>query len=99
MIYSPSKWNHYHAYDEYYDFEKVLHRIPDEQNTDVVMVLTFDAETRTAYYVLKLSKDDGDTVDWEKCHELSWVDALKMVLSDGMPKNFPDELLTLEQTA
>ena len=79
--------------EDYYDFERTLYTMPDEQNTDVVMVLSFSLETRTAYYVLRLTNDNGNSVDWEQDHKLTWEDALKMVLSEGMPKSFPDELL------
>ena len=89
------KWAHYHAYDQYYDFERVLYTMPDAQATDVLMVLTFNAETRTAYYVLRLTNDNGNSVDWEQDHKLTWDDALKMVLSEGVPEGFPDELLTI----
>jgi hypothetical protein len=89
------RWEHYHAHDGYYDFERVLYTLPDKQDTDVVMVLTFNAETRTAYYVLKLTKEDGNTVDWEHDHKLSWEEALKVVLSEGTPAFFPEELLTM----
>lgn len=89
------RWEHYHAYDQYYDFERVLYTMPDKQDTDVVMVLTFNAETRTAYYVLKLTKKDGNTVDWEHDHKLTWEEALKVVLSEGVPAFFPEELLTI----
>lgn len=92
------RWEHYQAHDGYYDFERVLYTMPDKQDTDVVMVLTFNAETRTAYYVLKLTNEDGNTVDWEHDHKLTWGEALKVVLSEGVPAFFPEELLTIGET-
>lgn len=86
-----SKWVYAHSFDEYYDFEKELQSFCDEGNTSIDVRLTFNTETRTAYYIVSLHNDDGKTRDWEDSHYITWDKALATLVRDGCD-NIPKEL-------
>jgi hypothetical protein len=75
----------------YFDFDKELQAIPDDVRTSVDMRLTFDTETRTAYFVLSTHNDNGNTIDWCDTHNVPWDAALNMLRTDGV--DIPAELL------
>ena len=87
-----NKWVYYHSFDEYYDFNKELQNFEDFGDTSIDVRLSFNTETRTAYYVLVLNNDSGNPVDWEKTHYIKWDDAINTIFRDGCD-NFPQELL------
>jgi hypothetical protein len=79
-----NKFELFHSFDEYYDFDKELQAISDDINTTIDMRLTFNIETHTAYFTLCTRNDDGFTVDWEKTHYVPWGSALRMLAADGV---------------
>jgi hypothetical protein len=77
-----NKWHHVSTFDEYYDFTKELCSIPDDGNTSVDMLMTFNTETRTCGYWLSLHNNSGNTIDWEKAHYIPWTTGLQMIGDD-----------------
>ena len=87
------KWTYAHSYDEYYDFEKELQSFCDEGQTSLDVRLTFNTDTRTAYFTVATHNDDGTVCDWEKTHYIPWDKAMATLLRDGCD-NIPKELNT-----
>ena len=79
-----NKWTYTASFDEYFDFDKELFDLPDEGNTSIDMRLTFNTETRTAYYTISLHNDDGKTLDWEKAHYIPWAVGIAMLEKDAV---------------
>ena len=86
-----NKWFYVHTFDEYYDFERELQSFCDEGNTSIDVRLTFNTETRTAYFTVATHNDDGNTHDWGHTHYLPWDKAMATLLRDGCD-NIPEEL-------
>ena len=86
-----NKWFYVHTFDEYYDFERELQSFCDEGSTSIDVRLTFNTETRTAYFTVATHNDDGNTRDWNHTHYLPWDKAMDTLLRDGCD-NIPEEL-------
>lgn len=86
-----NKWNHYHAYDEYYDFVKSVQNFEDFNDTRIEVTITFNYLERTAHYIISTDSDAQIRQAWEKCHPIPWDDAINTIYRDGCD-NFPEEL-------
>ena len=82
--------------DQYIDFDKELYSIDDEGKTSIDVRLTFNKESKTAYYTISLHNNDGNTVDWEKQHNVAWDVALRMLHDAGGCDVIPPELASCQ---
>lgn len=83
-------WIYNQTYDEYYDFDKELYRIPDSLRTSVDLHLTFNVETRTCHWRLTSVDDSGDVRTCSTARYIDWSVGLDMLRAEDF--NIPEEL-------
>lgn len=83
-------WTYTQTYDEYYDFDKELYRLPDALHTSVDLRLTFNLETRTCYLVLTTNNDEGRQVEHNPARYIDWGTGVAMLRAENM--QIPEEL-------
>lgn len=86
------KFEYVASFDEYYDFNKELFRLPDEGTTSIDMRLTFNTESKECYYTISTHNDSGEVRDWEHTHYIPWIVGLGLLDADGV--DIPKELET-----
>ena len=84
-------WTYTQTYDEYYDFDKELYRLPDALQTSVDLRLTFNVATRTCYLVLTTNDDHGRQEEHTPARYIDWGTGVTMLRAEGM--EIPEELI------
>jgi hypothetical protein len=79
-----NKFTYLQDFDEYCEYYKELFMLPDDGYTSIGMVLTFNTEKSTCYYIICTHNNAGTAHDWEHKHDIPWLVGLGLLTADGV---------------